>query len=59
MSTVLGTLIVGLVLAAIVAVIIYSMVKDKKQGKNSCGCGCSGCPNSGLCHGDRRPDKTA
>lgn len=46
----LGTIVVGAVLLAIVALIIVNMVKDKKKGKNSCGCGCSNCPSSGICH---------
>lgn len=45
-----GTIIVGAVVLAIVVLIIVKMVKDKKKGKNSCGCGCSNCPSAGICH---------
>lgn len=49
-----GTLLVGaLVLAAVLGVII-KMVRDKKQGKSSCSCGCGGCSGCGgiyICHG--------
>jgi hypothetical protein len=47
----LGTILVGLLLVAIVAFILHGMYRDKKRGKTSCGCGCSGCPHSGSCHG--------
>ncbi len=47
----LASIIILAVVAAIVAAIVIKMIKDKKQGKSSCGCGCSGCPNSGNCHG--------
>ncbi len=46
----IGTIVVTIILAAIVAVIVYRMVKDKKKGKSSCGCGCANCPMSGKCH---------
>ena len=48
----MGTIIVGLILVLIVALIIRSMVKDKKSGKSSCGgnCGaCGACPHGSLC----------
>ena len=44
----MGTVIVALVLLAVVGLIIYSMVKDKKQGKHSCGGNCASC--SGCSH---------
>lgn len=46
----LSTIIISLVIAAIVALVIVYLVRNKKQGKNSCGCGCSKCPMSGSCH---------
>lgn len=39
----IGTVIVLLVLACIVAAVIVKMVKDKKSGKSACGCNCSEC----------------
>lgn len=49
----LGTFIVLIILIALVSLIIYSMRKDRKAGKNSCGasCGgaCSGCGHSTAC----------
>ena len=48
----MGTSIVVTILAIIVGLIIFGMVRDKKAGKSSCscGCGCSSCPMSGKCH---------
>ena len=46
----LGTIVVTLILIGIVAAIIVKMVKDKKQGKGSCGCGCEHCAMHGKCH---------
>ena len=51
----MGTLLVGAILAAIVALIVWGMVRDKKQGKpcGGCGAGCSscgaGCGSHGQC----------
>lgn len=44
------TVIICAVLIAVVAAIIYSMIRNKKKGKSSCGCGCAECPMSGSCH---------
>lgn len=46
----MGTIIISLILLAIVASVIFKMIKDKKAGKSSCGCGCSSCPMSKACH---------
>ncbi len=45
-----GSIVVGLVVLAIVAAIILNLVRTKKQGKNSCGCGCDHCAASSMCH---------
>ena len=45
----MGTIGVLLVLALVVALIINKMRKDKKAGKGSCGCGCSGCAMKDSC----------
>lgn len=48
-----GTIVITLILALAVAGIIVFLIKEKKQGKSSCGgnCAhckmCSGCKNSG------------
>lgn len=43
MAGVLGSLAVGLVLAAIVGLILRKVIRDKKQGKSFCGGDCSAC----------------
>ena len=45
----IATMIICAVLIAVVAVIIISMVKNKKKGVSSCGCGCSNCAMSDAC----------
>lgn len=46
----IGSIIVALVLVLIVTAIIVKMIRDKKRGKSSCGCGCAGCAFSKSCH---------
>lgn len=46
----IATIIICAVLMAVVAAIIAGMIRDRKKGKSSCGCGCSDCPMSGSCH---------
>lgn len=46
----LSTIIVLFVLAVVVGLITFKLVRDKKNGKSSCGCGCSNCAMSGECH---------
>lgn len=49
MQTILGTLITLLILAGVLCLAIYSMIKDKKAGKSlHCGGDCSKC--NGHCH---------
>lgn len=50
----LGSIIIALVLAVIIALIIIKMLKDKKNGKTSCGCGCSGCAMKDSCHSNKK-----
>ena len=45
----IATVIICAVLIAAVTAIIVGMVKNRKKGKSSCGCGCSGCPMNGSC----------
>lgn len=46
----IGTILISLVLLAVVALIIRSMMRDKKQGRSSCGGNCAGCAACGSCH---------
>ncbi|MDR0812387.1 MAG: FeoB-associated Cys-rich membrane protein [Oscillospiraceae bacterium] len=45
----IGTIVIGLVVAAIVAAIIIKTVRDKRAGRSSCSCGCSGCSSAADC----------
>ena len=49
-STNIGTILISLLLLEAVALIIRSMMRDKKQGKSSCGGNCAGCAACGACH---------
>ena len=46
----IGTILISLLLALIVGGIVYSMIKDKRKGRSSCGCGCANCAMAGKCH---------
>lgn len=46
----IGTIAVGLVLLAVVILIARGMIRDKKQGKSSCGGNCASCGGCGCCH---------
>ena len=47
----IGSILVGAVVVAVVALIIAMMVRNKKKGKSSgCGCGCESCAMAGKCH---------
>ena len=53
----LVSILVGLVLLGVVALIVRRLVLDRKAGRHicggscgSCGGGCQGCPMQGQCH---------
>lgn len=46
----IATIIICIALLLIVTGIIAGMIRDKRKGKSSCGCGCANCPMSGSCH---------
>ena len=48
----LSTILITAALAAVVALIIVKMIKDKKKGKTSCSCSCTGCAGASICHPD-------
>ncbi len=45
-----ATIIIAALLAAIVALAVIKLIKDRKKGISSCGCKCGSCPISGACH---------
>ncbi len=44
------TVIVAAVIGIVFVAIVVSEIVKRKKGKNSCGCGCSGCAMSDVCH---------
>ncbi len=49
-SSIVATALICSGLAAIVALIIIKLIKDKKKGKSTCGGNCGHCPMGGSCH---------
>ena len=47
-----GNIVIIGVVAAIVAAVVITRIRAKKQGKSTCGCGCSQCAMQGMCHTD-------
>ncbi len=45
-----GNLVVAFIVLLIIILAVRKIVKDKKQGRTSCGCGCANCPSAGICH---------
>ena len=48
-----GSLLIGLVLVALLALLSWSLIRSKRQGKGGCGCGCNACALQGKCHAKR------
>ncbi len=46
----MATIIVCAIVFGFFAVAVVRIVRDRKKGKNSCGCGCADCPMNGRCH---------
>lgn len=46
----LSTILICVVLIAIVVSISVYLVRQKRQGKSSCGAGCAHCAMHGQCH---------
>ena len=54
----IGTIIILLVLTAVVTGIVLGMIKDKKQGKSTCGGNCANCKMcSGCCQANDNNSK--
>lgn len=49
----IATIIICLVVIAVIALAVFVLVRDKKQGKSTCGGNCGSCPMGGSCHGGR------
>lgn len=46
----IGTIIISAVLLIVCAAIVRYLIRQKKQGKHSCGGACAHCANAGCCH---------
>lgn len=53
----IGTILTGAVLLIIVALVLRTMIRDKKTGKGGCGGPCGGCSNACACHGSVKSGK--
>lgn len=51
----LSTLIVSAILIAAVTAVVLSMIRGRKKGKSSCGCGCADCALHSSCHSEGNP----
>ena len=49
-----GSVAVGVVVLAVIAAIVAGMIKNRKKGKSTCGCGCASCALSGQCHANKK-----
>ena len=45
----ISTIVLCIVLIAAVAAIVAHLVKNKRRGKSSCGCGCQSCAMAEIC----------
>ena len=45
-----ATIILSLVVFGVLFLIIAKAIKDHKNHKGGCGCGCENCASAGLCH---------
>ena len=50
----LGTILISIALIVLVALIMRSMIRDKKMGKSTCGGSCASCK---MCAACRQADK--
>ena len=53
-AKILPTVLICAVLVILVGLIIFSIVRDKKKGKSTCGCNCAHCAMAGSCHGQKK-----
>lgn len=59
LSAHLVDILLVLAVALVISLSARSMIRARKAGRSSCGCGCSDCPMSGACHGktSRKTDR--
>ena len=49
----LPTILICIAVFGAIAAALFTVIRDKKAGRSSCGCGCSSCPMQGKCHEDK------
>lgn len=49
----IATILVCIVLILTVGLVIRYLVRQKKQGRSSCGCNCASCAMRGACHSEK------
>ena len=57
LSANLGTIIVSIILLLILSAAVMKIIKDRKNGRNSCGCGCANCAMHRACAKQRNGHK--
>ena len=45
----ISTVIIAIVLAVILGLVIFFMIRNKRKGKSFCSCGCRGCAAKEIC----------
>ena len=55
----LPTVLIIAVLIAFFGFLVYTLIRDKRNGKSSCCGGCAGCAMAGQCHGHPKNDERA
>lgn len=51
-----GTIAVAAVVACMLVALAVKLIRDKKNGKSGCACGCSGCAMKDKCHPTKKTD---
>lgn len=55
----LANILLVAALILVVTLILVKLVKDKKKGRSSCGCGCEHCAMRDACHQKAAADRKA
>lgn len=52
-----ATIVISAILILLVVAVIVKLMRDKRNGRTSCGCGCSNCAMQGTCHQNKKIKK--
>ena len=53
----IGTIAVGAAVACMLAALAVKLIRDKKNGKSGCACGCGGCAMRDTCHASKKTEQ--